>query len=147
MVVNIDKTVVAIQAATVAAERMAGLRIESAVCTLGGPHLASQNSRGVVAVSRDHGFEVREEDVERVIEAARAVSVPSDRQVIHVLPRSFTVDGQDGVRDAVGMTGQRLEVETHIVTAAQTSLHNVVKCVHQSGFDVEEVVAHGLASG
>ncbi|HEX6349434.1 MAG TPA: cell division protein FtsA [Candidatus Dormibacteraeota bacterium] len=147
VVVNIDKTVAAIQAASVAAERMAGLRIESAVCALGGPHLASQNSRGVVAVSRDHGFEIREEDVERVIEAARAVSVPSDRQVIHVLPRSFTVDGQDGVRDAVGMTGQRLEVETHIVTAAQTSLHNVVKCVHQSGFDVEEVVAHGLASG
>ncbi len=147
VVVNIDKTVQAIQGAMVSAERMAGLHVESAVCSLAGPHLQSQNSRGVVAVARGRELEIGPEDVERVIEAARAVAIPSDRQVIHVLPRSFTVDGQEGVREAAGMTGQRLEVETHIVTGAQTSVQNVIKCVHQAGLDVEDVVAQGLAAG
>ncbi len=146
VVVNIDKTVQAIQNAAVAAERMAGVRIESVLCSLAGPHITSQNSRGVIAVSRPDR-EIGGDDVHRVVEAARAVSVPSDRQVIHVLPRTFTVDGQEGVKDAVGMTGQRLEVETNIVTGAQTSVQNVIKCVHQAGFDVEDVVAHGLAAG
>ena len=147
VVVNIDKTVHAIQAAMVSAERMAGVRVESVVCSLGGPHLLSQNSRGVVAVARSRELEIDGDDVDRVIEAAKAVSIPSDRQVIHVLPRSFTVDGQEGVREAVGMTGQRLEVETNIVTGAQTSVQNVIKCVHQAGLDVEDVVAQGLAAG
>ena len=147
VVVNIDKTVHAIQGAMVGAERMAGVRVEEAVCSLGGPHLASQNSRGVVAVARGRDFEIDHDDVDRVIEAARAVAIPSDRQVIHVLPRSFTVDGQDGVKEAAGMTGQRLEVETHIVTGAQTSVQNVVKCVQQAGLDVEDLVAQGLAAG
>ena len=147
VVVNIDRTVHAIHGAMVSAERMAGLRVESAVCSLGGPHLQSQNSRGVVAVARGRDLEIGQDDVDRVIEAARAVAIPSDRQVIHVLPRSFTVDGQEGVKEAVGMTGQRLEVETNIVTGAQTSIQNVIKCVHQSGLDVEDVVAQGLAAG
>lgn len=147
VVVNIDKTVHAIHGAMVSAERMAGLNVESAVCSLGGPHLHSQNSRGVVAVARGRDLEIGPEDVDRVIEAARAVAIPSDRQVIHVVPRSFTVDGQDGVKEAVGMTGQRLEVETNILTGAQTSVQNVIKCVHQAGLDVEDVVAQGLASG
>lgn len=147
VVVNIDKTVHAIQGAFVSAERMAGLRVEAAVCSLGGPHLLSQNSRGVVAVARGRELEIDGNDVDRVIEAAKAVAIPSDRQVIHVLPRSFTVDGQEGVREAIGMTGQRLEVETNIVTGAQTSIQNVIKCVHQAGLDVEDVVAQGLASG
>jgi cell division protein FtsA len=147
VVVNIDKTVHAIQGAMVSAERMAGVHVESVVCSLGGPHLRSQNSRGVVAVSRGRDLEIAHDDVDRVIEAARAVAIPSDRQVIHVLPRSFTVDGQEGVNEAVGMTGQRLEVETNIVTGAQTSVQNVIKCVHQAGLDVEDVVAQGLASG
>ncbi len=147
VVVNIDKTVHAIHGAMVGAERMAGVRVESAVVCLGGPHLQSQNSRGVVAVSRGRDFEISGDDVDRVIEAARAVAIPSDRQVIHVLPRSFTVDGQEGVREAVGMTGQRLEVETNIITGAQTSVQNVIKCIHQAGLDVDDVVAQGLASG
>ncbi|HEX6548983.1 MAG TPA: cell division protein FtsA [Candidatus Dormibacteraeota bacterium] len=156
VVVNIDKTVHAIHSALVSAERMAGMRVESAVVSLGGPHIWSQNSRGVVAVARgrDPGgrgthpvFEITQDDVDRVIEAARAVAVPNDRQVIHVLPRTFTVDGQEGVKEAVGMTGQRLEVETNIVTGAQTSVQNVIKCVHQAGLDVEDVVAQGLAAG
>lgn len=146
VVVNIDKTVQSIQAAVLAAERMAGVRAESVTVSLSGSHLASQNSRGVIAVSRpDH--EIGPEDVERVVEAARAVSVPSDRQVVHVLPRTFTVDGQEGVREAVGMTGHRLEVETHIVSGATTSIQNVIKCVHQAGLDIDDVVAQGLASG
>jgi len=82
-----------------------------------------------------------------VVDAARAVSVPNDRQLIHVLPRTFTVDGQEGVKEAVGMTGHRLEVETHLVTGSQTAMQNVIKCVHQAGFDVEDVVTQGLASG
>ena len=146
VVVNIEKTVHAIQSATVQAERMAGVRLESAVVSVAGPHLGSQNSHGVIAVSRSDR-EIGFDDVSRVVEAARAVSVPNDRQVIHVIPRNFTVDGQEGVKDATGMTGRRLEVETHIVTAAATSLQNVIKCVHQAGFDVEDVVGQGLAAG
>jgi len=146
VVVNLDKTIASIQAAAVAAERMAGHRIESVVVSLGGTHLWSQNSTGVVAVAHpDH--EISDDDVHRVVEASRAVSVASDRQVIHVIPRAYTVDGQDGVRDAVGMTGRRLEVETNIITGAQTAVQNVIKCVHGAGFDVEDVVCAGLASG
>jgi cell division protein FtsA len=100
----------------------------------------------VVAVSRQDR-EIDDEDVERVVEASRAISVASDRQVIHVLPRTFTVDGQEGVKEATGMTGHRLEVETHIVTGSQTAVQNVIKCVHQAGFDVDDVVSQGLASG
>jgi cell division protein FtsA len=146
VVVNLEKTISSIQAATVMAERMAGQRIESVVVSLGGTHLWSQNSTGVVAVAHpDH--EIGEDDVHRVVEASRAISVASDRQVIHVIPRAYTVDGQDGVRDAVGMTGHRLEVETNIITGAQTAIQNVIKCVHGAGFDVEDVVCVGLAGG
>ncbi|HEY4914476.1 MAG TPA: cell division protein FtsA [Candidatus Dormibacteraeota bacterium] len=146
VVVNLDKTIAAIQAAAVTAERMAGQRIESVVVSLAGTHLWSQNSTGVVAVARpDH--EISEDDIQRVVEASRAISVASDRQVIHVIPRAYTVDGQDGVRDAIGMTGHRLEVETNIITGAQTAIQNVIKCVHGAGFDVEDVVCAGLAAG
>jgi cell division protein FtsA len=146
VVVNLEKTIASIQAAAVAAERMAGQRIESVVVSLAGGHLYSQNSTGVVAVAHpDH--EISEDDVQRVVEASRAVSVASDRQVIHVIPRGYTVDGQDGVRDAVGMTGHRLEVETNIITGAQTAVQNVIKCVHGAGFDIEDVVCTGLAAG
>jgi cell division protein FtsA len=146
VVVNLDKTIAAIQAAAVAAERMAGQRVESVVVSLAGTHLWSQNSTGVVAVARSDR-EIGEEDVQRVVEASRAVSIASDRQVIHVIPRAYIVDGQEGVRDAVGMTGQRLEVETNIVTGAQTAIQNVIKCVHGAGFDIEDVVCSGLAAG
>jgi cell division protein FtsA len=146
VVVNLDKTIAAIQAATVTAERMAGQRVESVIVSLAGTHLWSQNSMGVVAVARpDH--EIGEDDVQRVVEASRAISVASDRQVIHVIPRGYTVDGQDGVRDAIGMTGHRLEVETNIITGAQTAVQNAIKCVHGAGFDVEDVVCAGLAAG
>ena len=146
VVVNIDKTVQAIQQAMVAAERMAGVRVDSVIVSLGGVHIRSQNSRGVVAVANPQR-EIGMDDVARAVEAARAVSVASDRQIIHVLPRTFTVDGQEGVKEAVGMTGYRLEVETHIVTGAQTFVQNVIKCVHAAGLDVEDVVCQGLAGG
>ena len=146
VVVNLDKTIAAIQAAAVQAERMAGQKIESVVVSLGGTHIMSQNSTGVVAVARPDR-EIGEDDVQRVVEASRAVSIASDRQVIHVIPRAYTVDGQEGVRDAVGMTGQRLEVETNIITGAQTAVQNVIKCVHGAGFDIDDVVVSGLAAG
>ena len=139
VVVNIDKTVESIHAAVLRAERMAGLRIESVSVSLGGPHLRSERSRGVVAVSRPDR-EIEPEDIERVVEASRAVSVASDRQVLHVIPRTFMVDGQDGVKEADGMTGHRLEVDTCLVSGAQTAIHNVIKCVHQAGLDVDDVV-------
>lgn len=146
VVVNLEKTIAAIQQATVAAERMAGQRVESVVVSLGGTHLWSQNSTGVVAVAHPDR-EIDDDDVHRVVEASRAISVASDRQVIHVIPRAYIVDGQDGVRDAVGMTGHRLEVETNIITGAQTAVQNVIKCVHGAGFDVDDVVCAGLAGG
>ncbi len=146
VVVNLEKTIASIQAAAVAAERMAGQRIESVVVSLGGTHLWSQNSTGVVAVASGDR-EIGEDDVQRVVEASRAVSVASDREVIHAIPRAYTVDGQEGVRDATGMTGHRLEVETNIITGAQTAVQNVIKCVHGAGFDIEDVVCSGLAAG
>src|SRR5260370_10570 len=125
---------------------MAGQRIESVVVSLGGTHLWSQNSTGVVAVASGDR-EIGEDDVQRVVEASRAVSVASDREVIPAIPRAYTVDGQEGVRDANGMTGHRLEVETNIITGAQTAVQNVIKCVHGAGFDIEDVVCSGLAAG
>src|SRR5260370_21547752 len=125
---------------------MAGQRIESVVVSLGGIHLWSQNSMGVVAVASGDR-EIGEDDVQRVVEASRAVSVASDRQVIHVIPRAYTVDGQDGVRDAIGMIGHRLQVETNIITGAQTAVQNVINCVHGAAFDIEDVVCSGLAGG
>lgn len=146
VVVNIDKTVEAVHAAIVRAERMAGIRIESVAVSLGGPHLTSLTSRGVVAVSRPDR-EVGPEDVERVVDASRAVAIQSDHQPLHVIPRTFTVDGQEGVKDAIGMTGSRLEVDTCLVTGSQTAIQNVIKCVHQSGLDVDDVVCCGFAAG
>jgi cell division protein FtsA len=145
VVVNIEKTVKAIRAAVQAAELMAGHKIDSAYVGLAGNHLLSQNSRGMVAVARSDR-EIVAEDIARVMEAARAVSVPSDREIIHVVPRGYVVDGQEGVKDAVGMAGQRLEVETHIITGAMTAVQNVVKCVHNAGLNIDDVVMQALAS-
>jgi len=145
VVVNMEKTVRGITQAVEAAQRMCGHKIESAYVGLAGTHVLSQNSRGVIAVARSDR-EIGQEDVTRVIDAARAVSVPNDREVIHVVPRGYVVDGQEGVKDAVGMSGARLEVETHIITGSLTAVQNVVKCVHQSGMNVEDLVVQVLAS-
>jgi len=146
VVINIDQTVGSINAAREAAERLSGYRIESAIVAVGGNHVESQNSRGAVAVSGARR-EVHREDVERATEVARAVSIPSNREVLHVLPRGFVVDGQEGVKDPLGMSAIRLEVETHIVHASATAVQNLSKCVQRADIRIDELVASSLASG
>ncbi len=144
-VVDIDEAVSAMSEALEQAERMAGVTIGSAFVTVGGSHISSVNSRGVVAVAGGEN-EINDEDVQRVTEAARAISIPSSREIIHVIPRDFVVDSQEGIKDPVGMTGVRLEVETHIISGAATSMRNLVKCIQQIGVDVEGLVFPGVAA-
>ncbi len=144
-IVDIDEAVKAIGEGVEAAERMAGVSVSSAFIVVGGSQISSVNSRGVVAVAGGEN-EITEEDVRRVTEAARAISIPSSREIIHVIPRDFIVDSQEGIKDPIGMTGIRLEVETHIITGATTALRNLAKCVQQVGVDVEGLVFSGLAA-
>src|ERR687898_2504143 len=127
------------------AERLSGWKIDRAFVGVGGQHVESLNSTGQVAVTAHHR-EVTREDVNRAIEVARAVSIPSNREVLHVERRGFTVDGQEGVKDPLGMSALRLEVETHIVTASATAVQNLSKCVAQAGVKIDELVASSLAS-
>ncbi len=144
-VVDIDEAVNAITESVEAAERMAGYSISSSYISLGGPQIESVNQHAVVAVSEPEG-EIKESDIQRVNEAARAIPLPSSREVLHVIPRTFTVDGQEGIKDPIGMTGVRLETETHIITGATTSMRNLVKCVSEVGIDVTELVFSGIAA-
>lgn len=144
-IVDIEAAVESTIAAVEAAERMAGYNLDTAFVAVGGGHITSQNSTGVVAISDPSG-EVSPEDVARVIEAARAVSVPTSREVVHVLPRSFTVDGEGGIKDSVGMSGVRLEVDTHIITASSAALKNLSKAVNEVGVDINEMVFSGIAA-
>lgn len=144
-VVDIDEAVEAIAASLESAERMAGYAVSSTYCLVDGTHISSLNSRGVVAVAHQEG-EISPADVLRVTEAAQAISIPSSREIIHVLPRGFIVDSQDGVRDPVGMSGIRLEVETNIISGATAVMRNLVKCVQQVGVDVEDLVFGGVAA-
>lgn len=145
MVVDLERTSTAIGEAVARSERMAGVQVHEVIVGVAGGHIASLNSHGVVAVARPD-WEITESDVGRVVEAARAVALPSDRQVIHVLPREFVVDGCRGIRDPVGMSGVRLEVYVHIVTGAVTALRNMVKCVERTGLEVADLVLQPLAS-
>src|SRR3990167_1753114 len=144
-VVDIDEAIRSITSSLEAAERMAGYSVGSAFVLVDGTHIESQNSKGVVAVSNPQG-EITIEDVDRVIEAARAVSLPSSREIVHVIPRYFVVDSQSGIKDPLGMNGVRLEVETNIITGATTALRNIAKCITQVGVTVEGMVFSGLAS-
>lgn len=144
-IVDIEETVKAITGAVEEAERMAGEPIDRAIVSIGGTTVVAQDSRGVIAVSRADG-EILPEDVARVVDAAQAVTVPLNRKILKVLPRSFTVDDQAGVKDPVGMSGIRLEVEAHIVTAATANVKNVTKCVHQTGIDVDDLIPTHLAA-
>ncbi|MCX7928098.1 MAG: cell division protein FtsA [Patescibacteria group bacterium] len=144
-IIDIEEAVEAITSSVEAAERMAGYSIESAYVSLGGDYISSQNSHGVVAVSDSKG-EISFEDVTRVIEAASAVSLPSSREIIHVLPREYIVDGEAGIRDPVGMSGVRLEVETHLVTASAVTVKNLRKAINELGINVNEFVFTGLAA-
>ena len=145
VVVNIDSTVEAIKQAVTEAEQMAGVDVSGVYAGIAGGHVRSLNSRGVVAIS-GREREVSRLDVERAVDAARAINVPQDREIIHVLPQTFMVDDADGVREPVGMSGVRLEVECHIVTAAVTSVQNVVRSVNRAGLAVQDVVLEPIAS-
>src|ERR1700730_6542181 len=143
VVVNIEATVEAIRTATEEAERSSGIRIGSVAAGVAGAHIRGLNSHGIVAV---RGGEVSARDVERVIDAARAVAIPLDRQVLHILPQQFAVDDQEGVRDPVGMAGVRLEARIHIVTAAQSYGQNLTKCCERANITPLEIVFEPLAS-
>jgi len=143
VVVNIEATVEAIRAALDEAEKTSGSRIGSVVAGVAGPHIRGLNSHGIVAV---RGGEVGTRDVERVIDAARAVAIPLDRQVLHILPQQFAVDDQEGVRQPVGMAGVRLEARIHIVTAAQSYGQNLSKCCERAGVTPTELLFEPLAS-
>ena len=145
VVVNIDSTVEAIKQAVGEAEQAAGVEVAAVYAGVSGGHIRGVNSRGVVAVAGKHR-EVSAEDVQRAIAAARALNLPQDREIIHVLPQTFVVDDQGGVREPIGMSGVRLEVEAHIVTGAVTSVQNVVRSVNRAGLTVQDIVLEPLAS-
>lgn len=144
VVVNIESTVDSIKKAVEEAELMAGCEISSVYAGIAGGHITGFNSHGIIAIK---GPEITQTDVERVIDAARAVAIPMDREVIHVLPQEYIVDDQSGIQNPVGMAGVRLEAKIHIVTGAVTSAHNIVKCANRSGLDVCDIVLESLASG
>lgn len=144
-IIDIEKAVEGITESVEGAERMAGMAISSAFISIGGTHIGSVNSKGVVAVAEPEA-EITQEDIKRVLESARAISLPSSKTILHVIPRNFTVDSQSGIKDPLGMTGVRLEAEAHIVTGATTSMRNLSKCVNQIGIEVEGLVFAGVAS-
>ena len=145
VVVDLEETIKSIEAATERAERMAGVHFSDVFVGITGEHIRSTNNRAVVAVSGEDR-EVTSGDVRRVIDASKIINLPSDRQIIHALPRYFTVDGQEGVSDPVGMAGGRLEVDTHIVTGSTSFITNVLKCVQRAGLESLGVVFEPLAS-
>ena len=144
-IVDIEEAGEVIVKSVESAERMAGFSLNHILVSVGGGHVSSQNSHGVVAVAEPQG-EISSEDVRRVIEAARAVSIPSSREILHVIPRTYTVDSQDGVAAPIGMSGIRLEVETHIITGSSTSIKNLTKCVSEIGAEIDALVFSGIAS-
>lgn len=144
-IVDIEEAVAAINTSLEAAERMAGYSASHVVVSIGGSQIESMNSRGVVAVSNPNG-EITTADLARVIDAAKAVSLPSTKEIIHVLPRNYTVDGQEGIKDPIGMTGVRLEVDTHIITANTIAVRNLDKAFSEVGVDVDNFIFNGYAS-
>jgi cell division protein FtsA len=145
VVVNIEATVESIQRAVAEAERMAGVKISSAYVSVGGDHIKGLTSHGVIAVSRkDH--EIVQDDVDRVLEAAKAVPIPQDREIIHVLTQEYLIDNQDGIKEPVGMSGVRMEAVVHVVTGAATSVQNVLKSCQRAGVQVRDLVLQPLAS-
>ncbi|KPL09857.1 cell division protein FtsA, partial [candidate division TA06 bacterium SM1_40] len=145
VVVNLDKTVNSIVKAVQEAELMAGIEVESVFAGIAGDHIRSINSRGVIAVTRK-GNEITEADIARVVDQAQAVSIPMDREIIHVIPQEFIVDEQTGIKDPVGMAGVRLEAEVHIVTGAVTSAQNIYKSIERAGLRVRDLVLQPLAA-
>ena len=144
-VIDVEETINSISASLEDAERMAGEPINHVFLGLGGNHIESINSKGVIAVSNSEN-EITEDDVDRVLEAAQAVTIPSNRRILRIIPKTFTVDEQKGIKYPVGMTGIRLEVETHIVTGFEPVIKNLEKCVLQSGVDIDDMIPNSLAS-
>jgi cell division protein FtsA len=145
VVVDLDKTVASITRSVEEAERMAGVEVKGVNAGIAGDHIRSINSRGVIAVSRKEN-EIAGADVERVVEAAKAIAIPMDREIIHVIPQEFIVDDQDGIKDPVGMSGVRLEAEVHIITGAVTSAKNICRAIQRAGLKVYDLVLEPLAS-
>jgi cell division protein FtsA len=145
VVVNLEKTVASIARAIEEAERMAGVQVKGVYAGIAGDHIRSINSRGVIAVSRKDN-EISQADVDRVVDAAKAVAIPMDREIIHVIPQEFIVDDQDGIKDPIGMSGVRLEAEVHIITGAVTSAKNIYRSIQRAGLKVYDLVLEPLAS-
>ncbi|MEE9332608.1 MAG: cell division protein FtsA [Granulosicoccaceae bacterium] len=143
VVINIDQTVDAIQHAVKEAEQMAGVQIKSVFAGIAGSHIKSLNSHGIVAIRQS---EVESDDVERVIDAAKAVAIPADQRILHVLPQEFIIDNQDGIRQPIGMSGVRLEAKVHLVTGSISAAQNIAKCIRRCGLEVEDIILEQLAS-
>jgi cell division protein FtsA len=143
VVVNIDKTVMAVQEAMNEAQRMAGVKARSVIVGIAGDHVQSVQSRGVVTI---RGGEITEKDVQRLLEDTMHVVMPADREILHVIPQEFIVDGQDGVKDPVGMCGVRLEANVHIITGLVSAAKNIYRCVEKAGYEVDDIVLEPLAS-
>jgi cell division protein FtsA len=144
-IINLEQAVSTITQSIESAERMAGFQINSATVSITAPHIDSLNSKGVVAISSPDN-EITQEDVSRVIEAAKAISLPAGKEIIHVIPRIYTVDGQEGVNDPIGMNGIRLEVEAHLILASTSALKNLRKCLDEIGLKINSLVYSGLAT-
>ncbi len=145
LVVNINEARESIRESVKKAEQVSGYKVESAYVGVTGRHVSSLNNQGVVAITRNDRL-VRPDDLKRVLQCAQSVKIPSDRKLLHVIPRHYAVDGQAGVQNPVGMHGFRLDVETHVITAAVTSVQNLVKCIRGIGVDIEDLVLEPLAS-
>jgi len=145
LVVNINEAKESIRESIRKAEQASGTKIESAYIGVTGRHVSSINNRGVIAINRNDRL-VRRDDLKRVLQCARSIKVPSDRKLLHVIPRGYAVDGQAGVKNPVGMHGFRLDVETHIITAAVTSVQNLIKCIRGVGVDIDDLILEPLAS-
>jgi len=143
VVVNIESTVHSIQRAVEEAELMAGCQIHSVYAGIAGSHIRSLNSHGIVAIKDK---EVAPGDVERVIDAARAVAIPADQKILHILPQEFLIDNQEGIKEPVGMSGVRLEAKVHMVTGAVSAAQNIIKCVRRCGLEVDDIILEQLAS-
>ncbi len=145
IVVNMEQAKQSIAASVKEAQRISGMRVDSVFVGVTGRHITSLNNRGVIAIPRDDRM-VRSNDLKRVLSAARSVPVPEGKQVLHAIPRQYILDGQEGIRQPVGMHGSRLDVETHIITASITSIQNLVKCIRSISIDVEDLLLEPLAS-
>ncbi|HEU5316293.1 MAG TPA: cell division protein FtsA [Chloroflexota bacterium] len=145
VVVSLEETASSVQASVEQCERVIGRRVGSAVISVAGSHIESQNSRGVTTLP-NHGHDVSNADLQRAIDSAKAVTIPPNREIIHVVPRSYVLDGQEGIKNPLGMSGQRLEAETHVITGAVGSLQNLIKGVRLTGLEIDDLVLQPLAS-